>query len=249
MRILAYLLVMAVFGGRVVAATEVTAYTEEFPPYNFTRDGKPTGIAVELLRGMCAEAGLICHVRVVPWARGFYEARRTPNSLIFSAARTPYRDSSFVWIGPISKKRVTLFVRSDSPLVAKSIGDVKDLRIGVVNGDSAIEELTHAGIGPVQFDPGPRVETNVLKLLGGHIDAYVVMDEVMIWTLQSLGKPPDAVRTLISFPSDADLYFAVNPGSDPAMIAALQAAWAKVAASPLPGQLVRKYLPGWSQPN
>jgi len=228
---------------RAEAATMV-AYTEDLPPYDFLMDGDIAGVSVELLQAMCAEAKIECPIKIQPWARSFRDVLNNPNTILFSTARTPSRESSFLWIGPISQNlENVLYVRRDSPLRGASVQEVRGLRVGVVIGDSAADQMVRAGVTGVVFDPAPNVVSNVRKLMAGHIDLLPAQEVVMKWAVRAVGLNMQEVRVLFPVGKAEDLYFAINPRSDPALVEALRAAWAKIAASPLPLEIRRRYLP------
>jgi len=232
------------FAARAGAVT-ITCYAEEYPPFNFIKDGKPAGMSTELLEATCQEAHVDCQIKIVPWPRAFREAVKNPDTLVFSTARIPVRENSFVWLGPISRNlKILLYVRRDSPLHSGTIEELEGSRIGVVNGDSAVDQLTRAGLEGVSWEPAPNVESNVLKLLGGHIDVLPAVNLVMTWTMQRLGQDAQQVRPLTTITDSADLYFALNPTGDMAAIEAMKAAWAKISSGRLPDEIAAKYVKG-----
>jgi polar amino acid transport system substrate-binding protein len=237
------LLIVSLFLIRAEAAS-MAAYTEELPPYDFQQDGKIAGLSTELLQAMCAEAKIDCPVKILPWARSFREALNNPNSILFSTARTPSRESSFLWIGPISQNLDNiLYVRQDSPLNGTSIRELQSLRVGVVIGDSAADQMVRAGVTGVIFDPAVNVEINLRKLMAGHIDLLPAQEVVMKWAVKAVGLDMQAVRALFPVGHAEDLYFAINPRSDPAMVEALRAAWARISATSQPLEIKRRYIP------
>lgn len=241
--------VLALAGfGQPSQANEKTfvAYAEEFPPYNFSANGQPTGVATEMLQALCVAANVTCKIEIVPWARAYRTALNHPNTLVFSTSRTPEREGQFLWIGPIDTRRVWLYVRADSPLDADTVTKIEGLKIGVVNGDSALEELKAAGIrAPAALDPAPTIDSNVQKLLGGRIDAMPAVELGMVWSLKQLGRNFDAVRPVLSYPA-YDLYYAINRDSDPELVNALQRAWDSLQSPSWRHAIVGHYLPPFS---
>jgi len=235
-----YIMLFALQAG----AASITAYTEELPPFGLTRDGKPSGLSTELLQAMCAEAKIECEIRIVPWARAFHEALNRPNTLVFSTARIASREASFVWIGPITANvHNVIYARGDFARPAATLNDLQGLRVGVVNKDAGHDEMVRAGVSGVTFEAGPNVQSNLRKLMAGHIDVMPAQEIVMAWAMRVGGLDDKSVIPLFSFGVDADLYFAINPRSDPALVEALRAAWTKISATSLPQEIKLRYLP------
>ena len=70
-------------------------YTEENPPINFSRDGKPAGLTVEVVQELLRRTHTTAPIHIVPWARGYQEARTHPNVALFVAVRTAEREPLF----------------------------------------------------------------------------------------------------------------------------------------------------------
>ncbi len=84
-------------------------YTEEFPPYNFSKDGKITGINIKIVQAACKEVDIKCEFQMQPWNRAMRMARNGPNTGIVSTARTPEREEWFSWVGPFIKSQNCIF--------------------------------------------------------------------------------------------------------------------------------------------
>ncbi|WP_262689676.1 substrate-binding periplasmic protein [Kordiimonas aestuarii] len=93
------------------ADDDVTVYTEEFPPYNYSEQGNAVGLATAKVRQVLGEARLNYKIRVVPWPRAMQRALSEDNAFIFTIARTPEREDTFDWIVPIAKSEFHLYVR------------------------------------------------------------------------------------------------------------------------------------------
>lgn len=202
---------------RCAAAEAVVAYTEDFPPYNYVdASGKPTGLAVELLAALMKEAGVDYRIEVLPWARALQTARYQPNSLLFTVARTPERESWFHWIGPIAKRRTVLMGLRGGPQPA-TLDDVRKNRVGVVNGDAGMEFLqVHGFVAGVNLVPVSQRNDLVRLLYGGEI-AFVVANPAMLRAVAGrAGKDTALIENrLILVESPTGFYFALNRQSSP----------------------------------
>ena len=94
-------------------AADLVAYTEEWAPYNFSANGSVQGISTDILRAACQSEKLDCDIQMVPWARAYKIASSTPNTLVFTTARKPSRESEFLWVGPILPRTTWVFGRAN----------------------------------------------------------------------------------------------------------------------------------------
>lgn len=87
-----------------VSAGELNYYTEDYPPYNYLKNGKVTGIAVETLNLVWEELGESPKkISLVPWARGYQKILNENDIVLFSTTRTPERENLFKWACPIAE--------------------------------------------------------------------------------------------------------------------------------------------------
>jgi len=205
-------------------ADAITAYAEESPPYNFSKDGRAAGIAADMLGQICAEAKITCRMEIVPWARAYRLALSHANTIVFSTARTVERENSFLWIGPIRTRKMFLYVLAGSALTRENITRTEGVKLGVVIGDSASSEVSTAGLRQPILDEAPNVESNLHKLLAGRIDAIPGTDLGIAALLKREGLDTQSVRPVLPYPA-SDLYFALNRNTDPAIVEALRTAW------------------------
>lgn len=96
---------------RADARAPLTLYTEEYPPITFAEQGKPSGLAVEIVKDMIRRSGYQTTMEVVPWARGYESAKTQRNVGLFVASRTDERELLFKWVGPISAVQGSLYAK------------------------------------------------------------------------------------------------------------------------------------------
>jgi len=93
---------------------DLTLYTEEYPPINFSRDGKAAGLSTEVVEEILRRTGTHVSIAVVPWARDYRSALEEPNVGLFVAMRTPEREPLFKWVGPVTTVRTSFYSRRGS---------------------------------------------------------------------------------------------------------------------------------------
>lgn len=232
---LALLTTLSAFGA------DLTAYTEEWPPYNYSEGGETKGIATDVLRAACAIAKLDCEFHMVPWARAYKTASRTPNTVVYTTARKPSREQTFIWIGPILPRTTWVYVRQE---LEKDIHDFSDLaqrQIGVVRDEAAAQDLIAAGV-PKSALLLQSSNADVLRLLESkRIDAMVDTEVSMQWNLRQTALSPAAVSKLLKLSDEGAYYFALNLDSDPALATKLQDAVHKLRRDGKIDAIARRY--------
>lgn len=221
---------------------ELQAYTEEWPPYNYSEqknNGELKGIATELLRAACHEAGLQCKIESVPWARAYAWAQTKPNTLVYTTARKPEREQQFIWIGPLLPRSTWVFVRSDALKQHGESHELKAYRYGVVRGEAAAQDLAAAGV-PASAMVADSSNAAVLKLLqGGWVDAMVETEIGMAWAQRNASGIE--LTRLAKLSDEGAYYFALNPRSDPALADRLSAALEALRKAGSIDDIVRRY--------
>jgi polar amino acid transport system substrate-binding protein len=217
---MAVLLALGVLTG--AGAAGLTAYTEEWAPYNYSERGSIKGIATDVLRAACTGAKIDCDVRVVPWARAYKTVINTPNTLVFTTARKPSRESEFQWVGPILPRSTWVYARAGQSKSPHNLQDLAQLRIGVVREEAARQDLLDAGV-PASSLVDEVSNAEVLRLLmGSRVEAMVDTEVGMEWNLRNASVAPSAVTRLVKLSDGGAYYFALNLQTDPKLARALQ---------------------------
>jgi polar amino acid transport system substrate-binding protein len=184
-------------------------YTEVDPPYNFTnRDGRPTGLFVDLVREIQARLGNADPILVVPWARGYREILERPSVILFAMARTPERERLFHWIGPVIENRWILFAKRESSLTLKTLEDARGLSaIGTVR-DFAWDQYLE-GLGFTNLERVSENGLNLHKAVKGRIPAFVGADLSFPSVASRAGYRAEDFKPLLVFRS-IPLYIALS---------------------------------------
>lgn len=223
--------------------TDLTAYTEEWAPYNFTEDGAIKGISTDILRAMCESAKLDCDIKMVPWARAYRSAINKPNTLVYTTARKPAREHEFLWIGPILPRTTWVYGRQGQEKAIHEFADLATRRVGVVRDEAAQQDLIAAGV-PESALVLQASNTDVLRmLLGSSVDAMVDTEVGMQWNLRRAAVAPQAVSRLMKLSDEGAYYFALNRESDPKLAQKLDAALDRLRHEGKVDAIMRKYAP------
>ncbi|MDJ0884629.1 MAG: hypothetical protein QNJ48_10730 [Desulfobacterales bacterium] len=84
--------------------------TEEWPPYNFMKDGEVVGLSTDLVKkAVLARAEINCRLEVWPRKRAYTTTLKQPYTLLYTTSRTAQREHLFKWIGPLYPRQLHLF--------------------------------------------------------------------------------------------------------------------------------------------
>jgi len=220
--------------------------TEDYPPFNFERDGRRQGIAVDVLEEMLAQAGsrkTRADVKVWPWARGYETALKERNMVLFSTTRIEAREQLFKWVGPIMPSRIVLVAKKNRNIRIKSVEDLKNsaYKIGVVREDIGGQLLADMGVPKartVQANSG----VSVAKMLqADRVDLWAYGAPVIMWNLKELGYPTDAYEEVLTLTESQQYYFAVNKDTDDRLVEKLQSALEQVKARGRFNTIIARY--------
>lgn len=142
--------------------------TEEYAPFNFSKDGKITGIAVDQMNAITKAAGIDYTIEIMPWARAFATAEKQPMHCVFTTGYNRERAVRFVWVTPLLKDQMVLIRRKGDGKKNLTIIEARDLKVGSQRGDFAVEALDL--IGFKNIDLAADIDLTIRKLLSGRID-------------------------------------------------------------------------------
>jgi polar amino acid transport system substrate-binding protein len=206
---------------------KITFITEEYPPYNYTKDGKLHGKNTKIIQKLfelTKSSKSVDDILVLPWAIGYEKALETPNIALFSTTRTKQREPLFKWVGPLSSHETVLLGHKD--LLKKPI-DISKLSIVVIHKDAGAQLLESLSIKPKQVITAEDNIEAAQMLYYGRVDAWAYGELTGKWILKTLGINPDNYQSIYSL-GKKDLYLALNPKTDPKAIEALKEALAKI---------------------
>lgn len=194
-------------------AQTLKVVTTEYPPFHFTKDGKITGLATEIVEAVIANSGYLSEVKSYPWPRTYKMGLKQPNVLIYSIVRTPEREKLFKWIGPIAPYNVYFWkLKSRKDIKVNSIQDAKRYIAGGVIDDNKSDQLQKLG-----FAIGKNLELvtsdefNLNKLFAKRIDIMTFDDLSFRHKVESAGMDFSKLEKIIKLKgSSHELQLAAN---------------------------------------
>lgn len=229
-----------------VQAAEIKAVTQNLPPFSMMVDGKVGGFSNELLDLMLKESGVkLTNREILPWVRAYAMAQQEPNTLIYTMARTPDREKLFQWVGPISKRRIYLYKRSDRKDIAiNTFDDARKYTIGVLKESASAKELMQQGfeVGK-QLDLALDDEINMKKFRAKRFDLLVSMDWTAIFNAAGAGMSANELEPAFLLDDRLEYWYGLSLKTDPVVAQQLNVALDKIKKDGRYAKLTKKYLP------
>ena len=237
---------LAVAGALAVAcvplpARALTLLTEENPPFNYTENGKLTGLVTELVLETVKRANVPYTIEVLPWNRAYTRAQAERDTCLFATARLDSREKLFLWVGPFANNLWAVYGRGDFGGSVRVLLDLKPYRVGGVVNDAKVEYLKENGV------------TNIKQVLEDRMNPprlFLPADDpnrIDLWVTGYYGER-DVARAakvadikLVFIVREIPLYLACSPQTAPAIVKALSEAVDKMRAEGLFAHLAATY--------
>lgn len=232
MRHIAFALALLLSG--TANAQTLRLLTEEYPPYNFSKNGIISGAAVEQAELMMKALGTPYSLEILPWARALSLAENQPWTCVFTTGHDEERDKRFKWVEPLLIDRMVMLRKVGSGVNPANIEEAKRFTVGTQRGDFSGTYLQNHAFPKI--DLAADMETTVKKLLVGRID-MMVTSEKTFEAMRDEGKALEPALVL-----EGKLYgFACNLGLPDAVVEKMQAELKKLIADGTQDQIFVKY--------
>lgn len=193
--------------------------SEEFPPINFTEEGRPSGLAVEVVQAVLRRLGQTLPVEFLPWARAYREAQGAEPVALFSAARIPERERLLQWVGPIVTFYSSFYARAGADRLKRFDDARRAADVLVVRDWYTAQQLASEGFRNLRYVNDPV--QGLRMLLAGRAPLLASERISMPGTLAAAGIEPSALEEVYTYAS-SDGYIAFSPGTPRHVVAAWQ---------------------------
>lgn len=223
------------------AATSLSFFTEESPPFNFTKDGKLTGLTTQVVNEISRRLGTIPKIEVVPWARGYEYLNNEPNVVLFSTSRTPERESLFHWVGPIYSTRLGFYARKadglriDSLEAAKATGAIATYR-------ADYREQILQSLGFTNLDSSNNLLSCARKLMSGRVDLWFSENIGVKKIAREAGIDPQEIEEVFTYAQNSS-YIAFSKQTPLAVVQQWQKTLDEIKADGTFWWFAQKWLP------
>lgn len=213
-----------------LAQQKLYFFTEQYPPYNMTDDGRAfahkadeiTGLCTDVIKAVIRETPYDSRIKLRNWKYGMERSKRKANTGVFCAARSPEREALFHWVGPITNLGWALFSLPGSDIKLNSLEDARDYKIGGYKGDVMSNYLIEKGFN-VELSDSSQMVPRRLQL--GQVD---------LWVTDQLSGPYTAadaaeleIKEVLTF-RNTPMFLAINRDTSDDVINTLQSALDKL---------------------
>ncbi len=186
--IFCFILIALIFYS-LAGASEIRIVTEDFPPYNYPKDGKITGVSTEAVRAVLKEAGTDAEIEVYPWARAYKTALNEKNVLIYSIGRTKERENLFKWVGIVAPCDIYLFkLKERKDITADSLDTARPYAVGILRQDMCLDYLKSKGFDNIAVSDTD--EDSIKILVRKRVDLIPFAELSFVFSVRKLGYDP-----------------------------------------------------------
>ncbi|HYD79162.1 MAG TPA: transporter substrate-binding domain-containing protein [Paucimonas sp.] len=221
-------------------------YTEEYPPVTFSRGGKATGLATEIVEELMRRLGVSAPIEVVPWARGYKLATTMPNVGLFATTRTEEREKLFKWVGPISATTAHFYGRRGGPRY-ESLEQARGAERILIPREWYLEQMLR-GMRFTNINPVATPSEAVRMLAAGRAPLMALDDVTLADTLSALGIDAGGIEKTGATITQAIQYIAFSRGTPDDVVGRWQKALDGMKADGSYERIYAKWLPGVKPP-
>lgn len=212
---------LTVFSITAPQAAPLHMLTDDYPPYSFKENGGIAGICMDIVREALKDSSHTFQVQLYPFARAYVTTRDEKNIFEFCVARTPERETSFHWIGPVGPTNeglLALAARTDIRI--EKDADMGAYKIGTVISDVVDQHLSAMQKKrKLKLDKTSSYRQNMKKLMAGRMDLWAGNLIVGFQLARELGHDPSELRVVHTFPVlNTDLYLVTGKKTDPKLV-------------------------------
>lgn len=202
------ILIIATFYFNSFANKNFIVVCEEWPPFEFIQNDKPSGIDVEIANIIFKKLNISVEYKILPWKRAWAMVETGEADAVFSLSRKKTREP-YVWY-PTENMWISEYVffvlKENKKNDFKGYESIKKdkLSVGVVGGnsyhssfwnafpytDGSTEfkgDLSSNTILNPQLQSVTKLDQNLVKLVGGRIDLFIADKTIGLYTVKMKG--------------------------------------------------------------
>jgi polar amino acid transport system substrate-binding protein len=217
------LILVGLSAALTVAAVPLSVGWDSFEPYQIAGASadKPTGIDIELVTAVLAQAGYTPTFKQYPWSRQLKSVEDGTLDLVLDASKSADRAKFAEFTSTYRKEAAALVAVGSDKTTVKALRDLigKPVKVGILQdtwfGGYFEEVSTEAGFKSL-IEAVPDTITNLRKLFAGRVN-YLI-DDPTAMQYYAASQKLGAIRVVLTFASD-DVYLmvskktvAANPG-------------------------------------
>lgn len=222
-----------------IAQPKLTYYTESYPPSNYIENGKLTGVSVETLKAIWQQLNVPEQpIHLVPWARGYQIVEATPNTVLFTMAKTKARAPHFKWVGPLYIAEHLLISNQAFNDKINTMADAYSYRIAAIKHDISEITLVKEGVPNKQIVRVSQLRQGILMLIKNRVDLMIISNSALDNLLKDQQIKQSDIQIVYSV-NRVGNYFAFNKHIPEQLIQQFQTAFEQIY--PIRQKINKKY--------
>jgi len=176
-------------------AETIKLLIQEFAPFTHTdiKTGEIQGALTEKVQEILKRAGDNYNIGSTSLARGLQSTLNDDNTCLFGFRRTPERENSFKWVGPLVTDNWVLYGRKTDNRLLKNFEDAKPYSIGSYKNAATGLQLHEQGY-KIEFSN--QDEDNPRLLVNGRLDYWIVSESHGMVIAQQQGFGHEIARAI-----------------------------------------------------
>lgn len=158
-------------GEKAVERPALFLANESLPPLNFMKNGKPTGLVVDLANALAQRMHRPVEIRLMNWAEAQQLVLNGVADALLQINSSPERLKVYDFSEPLWTSEFSIFTSSERPGI-NSFYDLRGLRVGVER--SGLPEVLLHQVSGIKVQNFPDILQGFRMLVAGELDAVVV---------------------------------------------------------------------------
>lgn len=171
------------------ASNEITCYSSIYAPYSYLKEGRPTGIDIDIVTAIAKKIDLSVSFKIIPWSRLKQNVRagKIDCAMAFLKSST-YTDNMIFMNSPITTGYFTLFIEENNTEKLQTLTDFYGLTVGVNRGFKAPLVFNQAVANNLikKYEVGDE-QQSLQMLLKSRLSGVLTDKVVGMFNLQQLG--------------------------------------------------------------
>ncbi|MDM4765799.1 transporter substrate-binding domain-containing protein [Pelomonas sp. SE-A7] len=206
--------------------------------------GRPGGgrraFQVEVVRALMRSLKHPQAIQAVPYARGYKLLQEERGVAFFNVVRTPERENSFRWVGPLQVETDYFFESASQARPVRTTEQARESRVCVLRGSAYDQVLTADGYG--RLERANSYESCLRMLKAGRVDLMPVSEASMAELVEAIGIPAVEIRRTAIVAGSTTGYIAFSKDLPEAQLQRWTQAFEALRKSPQWTQLQERYL-------
>jgi len=191
-----FLIVTLLYSAPCIAVKTFSLVTVDFPPYygrNLPNKGWVSEVVTEALKSQGYEA----EIKFMPWTDAVESTKEGDYDALLGAYRTRKRTKLYYFTAPIGQVRTGLFKRTDKKISFSELTELKNYKIGVVEGYATSKKFDSADF--LKKIPVSNLNTGLKQVYNGILDLMADSRAVGKYHIKSLETEAPGIGAQIEF--------------------------------------------------